>query len=267
MRNGFASNTRRVSGSTSRMPSWAVSNSRRYRTSERARASAARRRSVASSMASRISPGRPPAGGSRRALRTIDRRPMPSNSWSTSKSLKWLSRGRISSSNSRSRGMSHWRFPRSKRDRPSVSAAVHPERPVEGPVRGPHPQVRVEDHERLADRLRRSPRRTPGRPPPPCTARWRSLTSRKTSTAPTTAPAASRIGAAPWSIRHSLPSRAIEDGVVGQADGRPGRENLGHRVRDRPAGRFVLDPEDGRERAGRRPRPAATRSGTRPPGS
>ena len=98
-------------------------------------------------------------------------------------------------------------------------------------------------------------------------ARRRSVTSRKTSTAPTTAPPASRIGAAPSSMSHSVPSRAIRTMWLARPTAVAGREHLGHGVRDRPAGLLVLDPEDVRDGPAGGLAPAASRSGTRPPGS
>ena len=63
-------------------------------------------------------PAAPVAESTRRAFRSIVRRPIVSNSCSTSKLSMALSRGSTSSSSVRSRGMSHWRFPRSKMSDP-----------------------------------------------------------------------------------------------------------------------------------------------------
>ena len=69
-----------------------------------------------------------------------------------------------------------------------------------------------------------------------CSAHLRSVTSRKTSTAPSIAPDASRMGAALSSIGRSVPSRAIEHGMVRQPDDGPLLQGTERGVLNRSAG-------------------------------
>ena len=89
--NGFASMTFPVSASRMRMPSLAIWNSRRYRTSECSKAASARLRIVTSSMARSTKSGSFVSGGNLRALSSMFLRPSVGKSCSTSKSSTgWL---------------------------------------------------------------------------------------------------------------------------------------------------------------------------------
>ena len=84
--NGLASMIFKVLASRMRMPSLAVWNSRRYRTSEVCTATSACLRSVMSSMASRIRSGWLSTDSKRRALSSMIFLPIAGKSCSTSKS-------------------------------------------------------------------------------------------------------------------------------------------------------------------------------------
>ncbi len=82
--NGFASMIAPLFASRIRIPSLPVSKRRRYCTSDFCTTDSARRRSVMSSIASRISSGRCSDGARRRALSSITFSPMLKKSWRTS---------------------------------------------------------------------------------------------------------------------------------------------------------------------------------------
>ena len=80
-------------------------------------------------------------------------------------------------------------------------------------------------------------------------ARLRSVTSRKTRTAPSGIPLSSRMGAALSSMGRSVAVPGDEDGVVRQPHDRPLPQGTEGGVLDRLAGSFVDDVEDVRKRA------------------
>ena len=127
--------------------------------------------------------------------------------------------------------------------RPIASAGVVAEGPLGGGVPLDDPALVVDGDDGVEGGLedRRlaglAPSSVPLGPAPP-------VTSRKTRTAPMTAPRSSRIGAALSSIGPLGAVPGDQDGVVGQADDRPLAERPGRRALDRPAGRLVDDPED-----------------------
>ena len=95
-------------------------------------------------------------------------------------------------------------------------------------------------------------------------ARLRSVTSRKTRTAPTGVAGLVPHRGGAVVDRPLRPVPGDEDGVVRQPDDRPLAQGPEGGVLDRLAGLLVDDVEDVRQRPAQRPRPGASRSGPRP---